>query len=42
MYFTYGNVYVSMQFFQIILPYPSLTKTKSLFFVSLSPLLPCT
>ena len=40
-YFIYGNVYVSMLFSQIIPPSPP-TEYKSLFFVSLSPLLPYT
>ena len=40
-YFTYGNVYVSVLFSQIIPPFPSPTETKSLFFMSVSPLLPC-
>ena len=40
-YFTYGNVYVSMLFSQIIPPSHSPTETKSLFFTSLSLLLPC-
>ena len=39
-YFTYGNVYVSMLFSQIIPPSPSPTESKSLFFTSVSPLLP--
>ena len=39
-YFTYGNVYVSVLFSQIIPPSPSPTQTKSLFFTSVSPLLP--
>ena len=40
-YFTYGNVYVSMLFSQTILPSPSPTESQSLFFTSVSPLLPC-
>ena len=40
-YFTYGNVPVSMLFSQIIPPWPSTTKSKILFFTSVSPLLPC-
>ena len=40
-YFTYSNVYVSTLFSQIIPPLPSPAKWKSLFFTSLSPLLPC-
>ena len=39
-YFTYGDVHVSMMFSQIIPPLPSLTESKSLFFPSVSPLLP--
>ena len=39
-YFIYGNVYVSMLFSQIIPP-PSPTVSKSLFFMSVFPLLPC-
>ena len=39
--FTYANVYVSMLFFQIIPPFPYPTESKSLFFTSVSPLLPC-
>ena len=38
-YFTYGNVYVSMLFSQFS---PSPTESKSLFFTSVSPLLPYT
>ena len=41
-YFTYGNVYVSMLISQIIPPLPSLTESKSLFFTSVSLLLSCT
>ena len=33
-YFTYGNIHVSMLFSQIILPLPSLTELESLFFTS--------
>ena len=39
--FTYGDVYVSMLFFQIIPCSPSPTKSKSLFLKSVSPLLFC-
>jgi len=39
-YFTYGDVYASMLFFQIIPPSPSPTESKSLFLMSVSPLLP--
>ena len=39
--FTYDNVYVPMLFTQIIPPSPSLTESKTLFFTSVSPLLPC-
>ena len=39
-YFTYGNVHVSMLFSQILLPSPP-TESQSLFFTSVSPLLPC-
>ena len=38
-YFTYGNVHVSMLFSQIIPPSPSPTESKSLFFTSVSLLL---
>ena len=38
----YGNVHVSMLFSQIIPPSSSPTKSRSLFFTSMSPLLPCT
>ena len=40
-YFTYGNIHVSMLFSQIIPPSPSLTEPKSLFFTSVSLLLSC-
>ena len=40
-YFAYGNMYVSMLLSQIIPPSPSPTVSKSLFFMSVSPLLPC-
>ena len=40
-YFTYGNVYFSMLFSQIIPPSPFCTESKSLFFTPVSPLLPC-
>ena len=40
-YFTYGNIHVSMLFSQIIPPSLSPTESKSLFFASVSPLLPC-
>ena len=38
-YFTYGNIHVSMLFSQIILPLPSPTESKCLFFISVSLLL---
>ena len=38
---TYGNVQVSMLFSQIIPPSPSPTESRSLFFMSVSPWLPC-
>ena len=41
-YFTYGNIHVSMLFFRIIPPWPSPTESKSLFFISVSLLLSCT
>ena len=41
-YFTDGIVYVSMLFSQIIPPSPSFTASKSLFLMSVFPLLPCT
>ena len=40
-YFTYGNIHVSMLVSQIIPPLPSPTESKSLFFTSVSLLLPC-
>ena len=40
-YFTYGNIYVSMLFSQIIPPSSSPTESKSLFFSSVSLLLSC-
>ena len=39
--FTYGNIRVSMLFSQIIPPLPSPAASKSLFFTSVSLLLPC-
>ena len=41
-YFIYGNIRVSMLYSQIILPLPSPTESQSLFFTSVSPLLPYT
>ena len=38
-YFTYGNIHVSMLFSHIIPPLPSPTESKSLFFISVSLLL---
>ena len=38
-YFTYGNIHVSMLFSQIVPPSPSPTESKSLFFTSVSLLL---
>ena len=40
-YFTYGNVHASKLFSQIIPPSPSHTEPKTLFFMPVSPLLPC-
>ena len=40
-YFTFGNIHVSMLFSQMIPPSPSPTEYKSLFFTSVSLLLPC-
>ena len=40
-YFTYGNIHVKMLFSQIITPTPSPIESKSLFFTSVSLLLPC-
>ena len=40
-YLTCGNVHVSMLFSQIIPPSPSPIESKSLFFTSVSSLLPC-
>ena len=40
-YFTYGNIYVSLLFSQIIPSSPSPTESKSLFFISVSLLLSC-
>ena len=39
-YFTYHNIYVSVLLSQVIPPSPSCTVTVSLFFTSVSPLLP--
>ena len=39
-YFTYGNVYISVLISQIIPPSPSSIESKSLYFTSVSPLLP--
>ena len=39
--FAYGNVYVSTLFSKIIPSFPLPTESKSLFFMSASPLLPC-
>ena len=40
--FTYDNVYVSVLFSQIAPSSPSPTESESVFFMSVSPLLPCT
>ena len=40
-YFTYGNIHVSMLFSHIIPPQPSPTESKILFFTPMSLLLPC-
>ena len=40
-YFTNGNIHVSVLFAHIIPPLPSPTQSKSLFFTSVSLLLPC-
>ena len=40
-YFPYSNIYVSRLFSQVIPPSPSPTQSKSLFFTSVSLLLPC-
>ena len=40
-YFTYGNIHVSVLFSQIIPPLASPTEFKSLFFISVSLLLSC-
>ena len=40
-YFTYGNIHVSILFSQIIPPSPSTTESKRLFFTSVSLLLSC-
>ena len=39
--FTYGNIHVSILFFQIIPPSPSPTESKSLYFTSVSLFLSC-
>ena len=40
-YFTHGNIYVSKLFSQIITPFSFPTVSRSLFLLSVSPLLPC-
>ena len=40
-YFTYGNIHISMLFSQVIPPLPSPTESKSLFFISMTLSLSC-